>query len=94
VLIWLVFVFAVISLVRVFPHQHSGWPLIIGGAVGGGFAAYCLTDIVRAGQVRYLSKRAWALICLVQIPLGGIVYLCIGRAGQERTAPPSAAGRL
>jgi hypothetical protein len=94
VLVWLVFGFAVVSLTAVFPHQQAGWPVIIGGALGAGFAAYCLTDIVRAGRVRHLPKWGWALICLAQIPLGGIVYLCLGRARGARTAPPSPAGRL
>ena len=48
-----------------------------------GFVAFCLYDIARHG-VRYLPKWAWALICVISIPLGGIVYLLIGRAhGQD-----------
>ena len=47
--------------------------------LGIGFDAYCLTDIVRAADVRYLRKWVWALICLAQMPLGGILYLTIGR---------------
>jgi hypothetical protein len=31
--------------------------------------------------VRNHSKWEWALICLIQTPLGGILYLCIGRIG-------------
>ena len=42
------------------------------------FVAYCLVDLAR-GDVQYLPKWAWALICLVSVPLGGIVYLLIGR---------------
>jgi phospholipase D-like protein len=53
---------------------------IVVGAVG--FEAYCQIDIFRADQVRYLPKWAWAGICLVSIPVGGIVYLVIGRAHQ------------
>jgi hypothetical protein len=92
VLIWLVFVFAAISLLRAFPQPHPGWPFVIGGALAAGFDAFCLTNIVRASQVRYLPKWAWALICLAEFPGGGIVYLCVGRPGRARTAPPSAAG--
>ncbi len=47
-----------------------------------GFDAFCLIDIYRADQVRYLPKWAWAGICLISIPIGGIVYLSIGRTHQ------------
>jgi hypothetical protein len=43
------------------------------------FEVFCLVDLVRAGEVRYLPKWAWAIICLISIPLGGIVYLVLGR---------------
>lgn len=49
------------------------------------FAIFCLVDLVRSSQVRYLPKWAWALICLAQTPGGGIIYLSIGRA---RPIPP------
>ena len=42
------------------------------------FVGFCLFDLSRA-TVRYLPKWAWALVCLVSIPVGGIVYLLIGR---------------
>jgi hypothetical protein len=42
------------------------------------FVGYCLFDLSRA-QVQYLPKWAWALICVFSIPIGGIVYLLIGR---------------
>jgi len=44
-----------------------------------GFVVFCLFDLARAREVRYLPKWAWALICVVSIPLGGIVYLVLGR---------------
>jgi hypothetical protein len=50
-------------------------PLIV---VGVGFVAFCLYDIARH-DVRYLPKWAWIVICCVQIPLGGVVYLLVGR---------------
>jgi hypothetical protein len=56
--------------------------------LGIGFDAYCLRDIVRAADVRYLRKWVWALICVAQIPLGGILYLTIGRIGPAQPAPP------
>lgn len=51
-------------------------PLI---ALAVAFLAYCLYDLGRS-EVRYLPKWAWALICLVSIPVGGIIYLALGRA--------------
>ena len=43
-----------------------------------GFVVYCWVDISR-NEVRYLPKWAWALICLLSVPMGGIVYLLVGR---------------
>lgn len=43
------------------------------------FEVFCLTDLYRAGAVRYLPKWAWAGICVISVPLGGIVYLSIGK---------------
>jgi ABC-2 type transport system ATP-binding protein len=47
------------------------------------FLAFCFVELVRR-PARYLPKPVWALIVLAQIPLGGIVYLIIGRG--ERPA--------
>lgn len=44
-----------------------------------GFEVFCLLDLYRAAEVRYLPKWAWAGICLITIPLGGIVYLNAGK---------------
>ena len=46
-----------------------------------GFVAYCLFDLSRS-EVHYLPKWAWALICLASIPIGGIVYLVVGKANR------------
>jgi hypothetical protein len=43
-----------------------------------GWVIWCWWDIAR-GPVRHLPKWAWALICVVSIPLGGILYLLFGR---------------
>ncbi|MDJ0664160.1 MAG: PLDc N-terminal domain-containing protein [Acidimicrobiia bacterium] len=43
-----------------------------------GFVIWCFVDISR-NEVRYLPKWLWAIICVISIPLGGIVYLLIGR---------------
>ena len=42
------------------------------------FVGYCLFDLYRS-EVRYLPKWAWALICVASVPVGGIVYLTVGR---------------
>ena len=69
--------------------SHLGaWPLLLVVPLGIGFDAYCLRDIARAADVRYLRKWVWALICLAQTPLGGILYLAIGRIGPAQPVPP------
>lgn len=50
-------------------------PIVLAAA---GFAGYCLYDLSRS-PVRHLPKWVWALLCVVSIPLGGILYLLIGR---------------
>jgi hypothetical protein len=42
------------------------------------FEAYCLVDLARS-QTRGLPKWAWALLILLVNPIGGIVYLIVGR---------------
>jgi hypothetical protein len=42
------------------------------------FVGYCLVDLARH-EVRYLPKWAWAVICLISIPFGALVYLLVGR---------------
>jgi Phospholipase_D-nuclease N-terminal len=85
--VWLVIVAGVITLGRTLPDPH-GWLITLGLALAVGFDAFCLVDIARAAQVRYLPRWAWALICLCQSPLGGIMYLSIGHIGRPRPVPP------
>ena len=42
------------------------------------FLIYCLVDLSRS-EVKHLPKSAWAVICVLSVPLGGIVYLTVGR---------------
>ena len=42
------------------------------------FVGYCWFDISRH-DVRYLPKWAWALVCLLSVPLGGVAYFLVGR---------------
>jgi hypothetical protein len=65
-----------------------GWPFLLVAARGIGFEVLCLADTARASQVRNPSKRTWAPICLIQTPLGGILYRCIGRIGSAPPPPP------
>jgi Phospholipase_D-nuclease N-terminal len=44
------------------------------------FTVYCVADLARAAEVRSLSRGVWAVICLVLMPLGGILYLLAGKA--------------
>jgi hypothetical protein len=56
---------------------------------------FLLTDLARAGRVRFLPRWAWAAACLIAIPLGGILYLLAGRVWpRHRTGvSPSAVSR-
>jgi hypothetical protein len=55
-------------------------PLVLAGLA---FILFCLVDLIRAPSVRYLPKWAWAIICVASVPLGGIVYLVVGRADRR-----------
>ena len=70
-------------------HLHGPWPAILIVPVAAGFVAFCLVDLARADQVRYLPKWGWAIVCLVQIPLGGIVYLALGKIPRANLEPPA-----
>ncbi len=48
-----------------------------------GFVGFCEVELLRR-PARYLPKLVWALIIVVQIPLGGIAYLVFGRDEQAR----------
>jgi hypothetical protein len=67
----------------VFDVSWSAFPPLILFVIVIGFTVYCLVDLVRASTVNYLPKWAWALICVVSEPLGGIVYLLVGRRRNE-----------
>jgi hypothetical protein len=90
ILVWLVVISVTVTLMRAFPRQHL-WTFVLVLDLAGGFAAVCLADIARAREVRYLPKWAWALICVFQVPSGGIAYLILGRVGKPRPASPRSA---
>jgi hypothetical protein len=51
-------------------------PIVV---VAVGFEIFCLLDLARADEVRYLPRWTWAVICLITIPLGGVAYLIFGK---------------
>ena len=53
--------------------------LLLGLALLIGWEIVCLGQVVLAERVRFLPRWAWGIACLIFIPLGGIVYLLIGR---------------
>ncbi len=53
--------------------------LLLAFALVVGWEFFCLADVARADKVRFLPKWAWAVACLIQIPLGGVLYLLLGR---------------
>jgi hypothetical protein len=54
-------------------------PLVPIAVVAIGFEVFCLVDVARTEAVRYLPRWAWAAVCLISIPVGGIAYLVFGR---------------
>ena len=54
------------------------------------FDVYCLVDLVRARSARYLPKWVWALIILfISAPIGGLLYLFLGRDRGYSSGAPS-----
>ena len=47
-----------------------------------GFDIYCWLDIAHSNKTKGLPKWIWALIVAVSSPVGGIIYLLVGR-GQD-----------
>lgn len=44
-----------------------------------GFVVYCLVDLTRSKHVRGLPRWAWAVVIVLFVPFGGLVYLLAGR---------------
>jgi hypothetical protein len=61
-------------------HAAALIPIVL---VAVGLVIYCLVDVWRAEEVRYLPRWAWAIVCLISVPLGGIVYLVFGRGAKS-----------
>jgi hypothetical protein len=45
------------------------------------FEYICLSDLASAddSELRYLTRRGWLLLCLIAIPIGGLLYWRFGR---------------
>lgn len=51
-------------------------PLVV---VAVAWIAYCWWDLSKS-SVLHLPKWGWALVIALSVPIGGVVYLLIGRA--------------
>ena len=58
--------------------------LILSLALLVGWLTLCLRQVLLAERVRFLPRWAWALVCLISIPFGGILYLLAGRVWTPR----------
>ncbi|QPS71887.1 PLDc N-terminal domain-containing protein [Lactococcus garvieae] len=47
------------------------------------YLGMCVYSLAKIPQVKYLPKWAWAIICIVSVPLGGIFYFIFGRDTNE-----------
>ncbi len=56
---------------------------LVAGVVA--FEVFCLVEI-RRHEARHLPKVVWVLVCLASVPLGGILYLSVGRGERTRGA--------
>jgi ABC-2 type transport system ATP-binding protein len=54
------------------------------------FDVWCLVDLARDSQVRFLPKWAWAVAICVWGPWGGLVYLILGKDRTAATMPGKA----
>lgn len=50
-------------------------PLVLAAVA---WIAYCLWDLSRS-DIQHLPRWGWALVIVLSVPLGGIVYLLVGR---------------
>jgi len=61
------------------PQAAALIPIVL---VAVGFVIFCLVDVWRADEVRHLPRWLWMIVCLLSVPLGGILYLVFGRGAK------------
>lgn len=66
--------------------MHPPLPVLLVLALVVAIDAGCLIDLIRA-RVRHLPKWAWAVIILIQFPLGVTAYLVFGRDWTKPAVP-------
>lgn len=44
---------------------------------------FCIYDIFKNKTTKYFHWSIWVIVCLISIPLGGIIYYFIGRNADE-----------
>jgi hypothetical protein len=44
------------------------------------FDIYCLRDLAQTDYVQVLSREVWFFVICLSTPIGGILYLTIGKA--------------
>ena len=61
--------------------------IVVGIVLAVSWDGFCLYDLARAdkAKVRYLPRWAWAIICLVSCPWGGLLYVLVGRNAFDRS---------
>jgi hypothetical protein len=43
------------------------------------FEVFCLNDVLHAAYVRTLPREVWVALCVLMIPIGGLLYFRYGR---------------
>ena len=43
------------------------------------FTIQVVADLARARHTRLMSREAWLVVCVVSMPIGGILYLMYGK---------------
>jgi hypothetical protein len=57
--------------------------VLLGLALVVGWEILCLRQVALAERVRFLPRWVWAVACLIQIPLGGVLFLLFDRVWQR-----------
>jgi hypothetical protein len=70
-------------------QAHLPAAIVLVLVLAAAFDLYCLIDLIRARSVHYLPKLAWAIVIVaVSAPVGGLVYLFLGKDRGRGSAVP------